>query len=234
MSPTSAYQGSVYTVTVTISDTQLSSTASFTVTVDAAPNSPPAFTGTIPAVTRSYGGGAYQVGLSSYFGDPNGDTLSMLVTYTIGANAPVTIPSGIFTLPSTYTLQIAPTSITDLGVYSMTVKVTDPLGLFATSTFTVTITNTAPSWLTISNWSMAKLSTFSLDMSTYISDPDGGPYSLSGSYTYNGGAAVTLPAGVFSFPTAGTLLTTSTSLADLGTYVITLMASDPGGLQTPT
>ncbi len=82
----------------------------------------------------------------------------MSVTYTIGANPAVTIPSGIFTLPSTYVLQLAPTAITDVGVYTITVVVTDPGGLSATSSFTFTVTNTAPTWASNpGSWSTSKL-----------------------------------------------------------------------------
>jgi hypothetical protein len=65
---------------------------------------------------------------------------------------------------------------------------------------------------------MAKMGTRSLLFSSIITDPDGGPYTLSGSYTYNGGAAITLPSGIFSFPSTDTLYAASTSFTDIGIY----------------
>ena len=43
--------------------------------------------------------------------DSNGDTLTMTATYTLGANAAVTIPGGIFTKPSSYEIAVTPTSV---------------------------------------------------------------------------------------------------------------------------
>jgi hypothetical protein len=70
----------------------------------------------------------------------------MSATYVLGGNTPSSIPGGIFTNPADYDIKVTPTSITELGVYTIDLTVLDPLGLSATSSFTVSITNTAPSW----------------------------------------------------------------------------------------
>jgi hypothetical protein len=59
----------------------------------------------------------------------------MSATYIIGAATPVNIPHGIFTLESIYAIKVAPTSLAHVGVYKIDVKVTDPFGLFAISTY---------------------------------------------------------------------------------------------------
>ena len=106
----------------------------------------PKFTATIPAVTRPYNSPLHLIPLSSYFSDPNGDSLTMSATYALGASTPASIPGGIFTKPAAYDIEVAPTSITQLGVYTIALTVADPGALTATSSFTVSITNTAPTW----------------------------------------------------------------------------------------
>ena len=72
-----------------------------------------------------------------------------------------------------------------------------------------------------------------LPLASYISDPDGGPFTLSGTYTFNGGGSLTLPSGtLFTFPTGTTLEVTSTQ-TDVGSYTITLYITDPGGKVSP-
>jgi hypothetical protein len=51
--------------------------------------------------------------LSSYFSDANGEVITMTATYSLGSNAPVTIPDpgGIFTKPTLYEIKVIPTSV---------------------------------------------------------------------------------------------------------------------------
>ena len=57
----------------------------------------PWFLSEISNVYRALYSAYYQIPLSSYLSDPNGDTLTMTATYALGASTPVAIPGGIFT-----------------------------------------------------------------------------------------------------------------------------------------
>ena len=91
------------------------------------PNNDPVAVGTIPAQTLTAGGSAATVVVSSYFSDPDGDTL----TYT--ANSNNTAVATVSTSGNTVT-------ITPIGVGAATITVTASDGTStATQTFTVTI-----------------------------------------------------------------------------------------------
>ena len=74
-----------------------------------------------------------------------------------------------------YDIKVTPTSITDLGVYTIDLTALDPLGLSATSSFTVSITNTAPSWSAIPTYYMWYNSKKSIKLEDYVTDLEGGP-----------------------------------------------------------
>jgi hypothetical protein len=57
----------------------------------------PWFNRAIPAVYLNYNSAPHPIRLSSYFSDPNNDTLTMTATYNLGANSAVNIPGDIFT-----------------------------------------------------------------------------------------------------------------------------------------
>lgn len=63
-------------------------------------------------------------------------------------------------------------------------------------------------------------------------DPEGGPFTISGSFKYNGGGVINLPSGILTFPAADTLNIASTAASDVGIYEITLYVTDPGGLKS--
>ena len=69
----------------------------------------PWFHGAIPAVYLNYNSASRLIRLSSYFSDPNGDTITMTATYTLGAYPAVNIPGGIFTKPTSYEILVTPT-----------------------------------------------------------------------------------------------------------------------------
>lgn len=104
--PTS--QVGIYTINVRYTDGNLVS-AYMTFTIDVT-DTTPWFKSDIFSVFRSYNSAPYSMPLSSYFSDPTGETLTMTGTYTLGTNAPMTIPGSIFTQPSSYTIVITPTS----------------------------------------------------------------------------------------------------------------------------
>jgi hypothetical protein len=56
----------------------------------------------------------------------------------------VNIPDGIFTVPSRLIIFVNSTSITDTGVYTISLTISDPLPASVTQTFKVNVTNFAP------------------------------------------------------------------------------------------
>ena len=115
------------TITVIASDGNLTATQTFTATVNAA-NRAPVAQGTIPAQSLTVGGTVATVNVSSYFSDPDGDTL----TYTAGSNN---------TAVATVNTSGSPVTITPIGVGSATITVIASDGnLTATQTFTATVT----------------------------------------------------------------------------------------------
>jgi hypothetical protein len=71
----------------------------------------PWFHSKIPDVYLAYKTASRSIPLSSYFSDANGETITMTATYTLGANTPVTIPQGIFTISTSYEIKVTPTSV---------------------------------------------------------------------------------------------------------------------------
>jgi hypothetical protein len=94
-----------YSISLTLSDSALSVKSSFVVTVK---NTPPRFTATLPDYQLSVNSlGSYD--LSSIFVDDDGNALSMKAKCSFAGGSPVTLPSGILTLPNWSTVAIAPT-----------------------------------------------------------------------------------------------------------------------------
>ena len=84
------------TVTVTARDTNgLTATQIIAVLVTAAPNRAPVAAGTIPPVTLTAGTSATNVNVSTYFSDPDGDTLSYTAVSTDTAKATVSVAGSI-------------------------------------------------------------------------------------------------------------------------------------------
>ena len=98
-------------------------------------NNAPTTNGTIPAQTVNMGGSATTVDVSGYFSDADGDTLTYTATSSDTAKATVSVSS-------------ATVSITAVagGTATITVTATDPGGLTATQTFSLTVNpqNNAP------------------------------------------------------------------------------------------
>ena len=128
-----------YTISLTVSDSSLTATSSFVVTVA---NTPPRFTGTLPSHTLSVNSlGSYD--LSALFVDDDGNPLTMTATSSFAGASALTLPAGILTLPTWSTVAIAPSQMTELGIYLITVTVSDSLAT-ATSSFKISVINTPP------------------------------------------------------------------------------------------
>ncbi len=65
-----------------------------------------------------------------------------------------------------------------------------------------------------------------MPLSSYFTDDDGDALTLTGTYSFNGGAAIAIPSGIFTVLSSLTINCASTSLADVGTYNIALTVSD--------
>jgi hypothetical protein len=74
-------------------------------------------------------------------------------------------------------------------------------------------------------------STKQITLASYLSDTEGGPLTIEGSYSFvpsgsGSSSSGNIPGGIFSWSSANTLGITSTSYSDVGIYTITLTAND--------
>jgi hypothetical protein len=112
-----------YSITLTVSDTVKSIISSFDVSVK---NTPPRLTTTIPNYQLSVNSiGSYD--LSAFFVDDDGNALTMTAKCSFAGGSPFILPSGILTLPNFLTVAIAPTQMTEMGIYLISVTVSDSL-----------------------------------------------------------------------------------------------------------
>jgi hypothetical protein len=213
-----------YVITMIISDTfPASFTSTFTLSItNAIPR-----VATVPGAVSLVHGSSLSIPLTSNFVDDDGDPLKMAATYSLSGGAAVTLPSGIFTVPSAFTIYVASTSIADTGVYTMSLTVSDPLPASVTQTFTVTVTNAAPRLLSAPpSPSIVHGNTISMPLSAYFVDDDADPLTMTATYSLNGGAAIAIPGGIFTVSSLLTIVATSTGLVDVGAYTISLSISD--------
>jgi hypothetical protein len=213
-----------YVITMIIYDTfPASFTSTFTLSItNAIPR-----VATVPGAVSLVHGSSLSIPLTSNFVDDDGDPLTMAATYSLSGGAAVTLPSGIFTVPSAFTIYVASTSIADTGVYTMSLTVSDPLPASVTQTFTVTVTNAAPRLLSAPpSPSIVHGNTISMPLSAYFVDDDADPLTMTATYSLNGGAAIAIPGGIFTVSSLLTIVATSTGLVDVGAYTISLSISD--------
>lgn len=194
------------TVTITATDPEdLTATQSFTVTV---PNRPPAATAPIPAQTlhkRETAG----LDLTRHFNDPDADLLQVEVASTDTLVATATADS------TTLTVRAGAT-----GEATLTVTVTDPGGLTAQQSFTVTVLNRAPVAVgVLGGLSMDAGGVEVLRAPSYFSDPDGDDLSYS---------AGTNDPGIATASATGSSVIVRGVRA--GRTTLTLTATDPDGL----
>ena len=72
---------------------------------------------------------------------------------------------------------------------------------------------------------MAYKTSTSIPLASYISDVEGGPFTITGTYS-TGGGNVAIPGGLMSWSGVDTLVIASTASIDVGSYTITLTAND--------
>ena len=195
------------TITVTATDPGgLSVDQTLSVSV----NRYPVTVGTIPDQTLGVNGGSVTLDVSSYFSDPDAETLTYFV---------LTTGTAIVTLSmSNATLTITPVAV---GSKSVSVSARDPGGLSVSNTFSVSVVaNRAPVTLgTISDQTLQVNGTFTVDTDTYFSDPDGDTLSF---YYWSEDTSIV---GISSDANG----VTYTALA-AGTASVKIRATDPGAL----
>ena len=200
------------TITVTASDSGgLSATQTFAVTANEDLNRAPVIVSFIPAQTLNVDGNAATVDLSSYFSDPDGDTLSYKASSS---------PTGVVTVNvSGTTLTITPVAV---GTATVNVIANDGHSN-ANLPFSVTVngqSNRAPVAVgSIPSQTVNAAGNTSVGVDSYFSDPDGDALTYTATSSDTGVA------------TASTSSTTVTAIAvAVGTATITVTASDPDGL----
>ena len=197
-------------ITVTATDPDgATAQQSFTVTV---PNQAPDRVGSMPDVTIR-GGGSVSFDPAPYFTDPDGDELIYSATSADTAVASVSVAfvrgrAIIIVIPRRR------------GGVAVTVTATDPGGLRAGQSFTVTVPNQAPDTVgSMPDVSVAVDDSASLNAAAYFSDPDGDALFYSAASSNDGVAMVSL---------AGSVLTVLGFARDSATVTVT--ATDPGRL----
>ena len=203
------------TITVTATDpSSATATQSISVTVDPQ-NSAPVAVGTISDSTAMVGGSGYEVDVSGYFSDADGDTLTYTASSSDTTKATVSVREKKIVLATPVAA----------GTATITVTATDPGGATATQSYVLTAipTNNSPHPKgTIDKLQAQTVTvdgTATLDLSSYFTDPDGD------TLTYTATSADTAKATV----SVSSATLTITGVAD-GDTTITAVATDPGGL----
>jgi hypothetical protein len=199
----SAPVAGTYVVTVTAKDPAGLTGQGTTTFVIAPPNRAPVLTASALSATT---GAAYSAQVTAT--DPDGDVLVYSMT---GA------PAGL-TISTTGKLAwAAPVK----GTYALVITATDPKGLKATATFTLTVSqpNAAP---VITGVALTPTTTGGINGKVNATDPNGDAlvYSMTGA-----------PAGMTIVSTTGVIAWPKIAK---GTYTITITVKDPGGLSATT
>ena len=172
-------------------------------------NEAPTPVGTIPAQTVEVSGTAATVDVSSYFSDPDGDTL----TYTAGSSDTAIATVSV----STATVTI---SAVAAGTATITVTATDPDAETAAQTISVTVNpaNRAPAAVGTIPAQTVKVSgtDAAIDVSSYFSDADGDTLTYTAVSSDTAIATVSVSSATVTISAVAT-----------GTATITVTATDP-------
>ena len=204
--------GSATVTTVAADAGGLSAIQAFTVTVSPQPNRAPTAVGTMPAQTVMVGGVAATVNLGSYFSDADGDTL----TYTASSSHPSMGSASVLGTMLTITPVTA-------GAAMITVTADDGEAT-ATQSLMVTVEpepNRAPTVVTLIAPQTVTVGgvAATVDLGSYFNDPNGDVLTYMATSSNTGAATASVLGSTLSI----------TPIA-LGTTMITVVASDMGGL----
>ena len=179
----------------------------------ASANNAPTANGTIPAQTVTVGGASLSLDVSTYFSDPDGDTLRYTLDFSDSTTADASITGSTVTITGAAA-----------GTTTVTVTATDTGGLTASQAFTLTVNpqpNQAPGTVgTIPDQTVIIGGTsVSVDVSGYFSDPDADALTYTASSSDTAKATVSVSSA-----------TVSITAVAAGTATITVTATDPGSL----
>ena len=174
------------------------------------PPAAPVTVNTIADQELLIGASTFGVDASRYFSDPNGEEL----TYT-AASSDTAVAKISYFLPTVNVIQVA------AGTATITITATDPGGLSATQSFSVTVTeNSAPTVIAIpAQTAPVGGSAITLNMNNYFSDVDEHPLIYTASSSDTGIATVSVTSAVISI-----------TGEDNGTATITVTGADSFGL----
>ena len=195
-------------VTVTATDPDgLAASQGFTVTV---PNRPPAATAPIPSRTL-HKGEADTLDLADRFSDPDGDPLTWAAAVSDGSVVALEVSA------TDGTLILTPLS---QGEAVVTATATDPDGLAASQSFTVTVPNRGPvATESIPAQTLHKRGTAPLHLARHFNDPDGDTLQVE---------IASSDSQVATATASGTTLTVRAGVT--GEATLTVTVTDPGGL----
>ena len=189
-------------------------------------NETPEAAGTISAMTLNEDGNSDSVDASSYFTDPDGDTLS----YTASSSAASVATASV----SDSTITISPVAA---GSATVTVTASDPDGLTATQTIAVTVmANTAPTFNSASSVSIAENTTTVITVTA--ADGDNGDSVTGYSISAGGGSdsakfSIGSSSGALSFNTAPNYESPADASGN-NNYIVEVQASSGGGDRVKT
>ncbi len=173
------------------------------------PNRPPVTVGSIADRVVQAGGSA-TLNVADYFADPDGDTLRYFAVSSDTERARATVLGGVLTLRGVAR-----------GIAEVRVTARDPEGLSALQSFVVAVPNQAPRTVgTITDTTIARGRSASVDASAYFTDLDGDDLSYTATSSRTATATVTV---------SGNRVTVRGRA--VGTATITVTAEDPEGLQ---
>ncbi len=175
-------------------------------------NNAPTTVGTVPKQTLKLGGAAVTIDMSSYFNDPDDDTLTYTATSGDTAKLTVSVSAADVTL----------TSVAG-GTVTVIVQATDPDGAFAKQDITVHVDTPAAAPVavgTIPNFDLLLgASGVTIDASLYFSDANGDQLTHTATSSDTAVATISLLDPAVTVNHVG-----------VGTTTITITATDPGGL----
>jgi T1SS-143 domain-containing protein len=217
-------------VTVTSKDSgNLTTSQAFTIqvgNVNEAPATPADTNGSTNTIAENVANGA-QVGITVKATDPDGDTVAYSLTDNAGGRFAINSSTGVVTVANASLIDYE--SATS---HTITVQASDGKGLSSTQTFTINVTNVAPSGLADSDGATNTVAEgaangTAVGLTANATDVNGGTVTYSLSDNAGGRFAIDSTTGVVTVAD-GTKLDYETKTA----HQITVVASDPSGAST--